>query len=57
MGGPSGPMLSCRIATIWNKSVGPESPPTTQSAAKTKAAERPPSLHCAGTSAKLTPPA
>ncbi|WP_428992774.1 DUF6053 domain-containing protein [Lysobacter enzymogenes] len=28
MGGPSGPMLSGQAAAIWNKSIGPEGPPT-----------------------------
>ncbi|WP_425606266.1 DUF6053 domain-containing protein [Lysobacter yananisis] len=29
VGGPSGPMLLCRIAAIWAESIGPEGPPTT----------------------------
>ncbi|WP_428992755.1 DUF6053 domain-containing protein [Lysobacter enzymogenes] len=28
MGGPSGPMLSDPMAATWNKSIGPEGPPT-----------------------------
>ncbi|WP_425480949.1 DUF6053 domain-containing protein [Lysobacter enzymogenes] len=28
MGGPSGPRPCARIAAIWNKSLGPEGPPT-----------------------------
>ncbi|MFK3757241.1 DUF6053 domain-containing protein [Lysobacter enzymogenes] len=28
MGGSSGPTLLSRIAAMWNKSVGPEGPPT-----------------------------
>ncbi|WP_394539468.1 DUF6053 domain-containing protein [Lysobacter enzymogenes] len=29
VGGPSGPMLFSQVAAIWNKSIGPEGPPTT----------------------------
>ncbi|WP_430539171.1 DUF6053 domain-containing protein [Lysobacter enzymogenes] len=29
VGGPSGPTLFGRVAASWNKSVGPEGPPTT----------------------------
>ncbi|WP_428995180.1 DUF6053 domain-containing protein [Lysobacter enzymogenes] len=28
MGGPSGPRLLVQIADHWNKSIGPEGPPT-----------------------------
>ncbi|WP_428995165.1 DUF6053 domain-containing protein [Lysobacter enzymogenes] len=28
MGGPSGPMLFFQASVIWNKSIGPEGPPT-----------------------------
>ncbi|ALN58298.1 hypothetical protein GLE_2950 [Lysobacter enzymogenes] len=28
MGGPSGPTLSGPVAVSWNKSIGPEGPPT-----------------------------
>ncbi|WP_428995105.1 DUF6053 domain-containing protein [Lysobacter enzymogenes] len=28
MGGPSGPMLVDQVAAAWNKSIGPEGPPT-----------------------------
>ncbi|WP_428995068.1 DUF6053 domain-containing protein [Lysobacter enzymogenes] len=30
VGGPSGPMLSGRIAAIRNEGIGPEGPPTVQ---------------------------
>ncbi|WP_394541460.1 DUF6053 domain-containing protein [Lysobacter enzymogenes] len=30
MGGPSGPTLFAQVAAaVWNKSIGPEGPPTT----------------------------